>query len=166
MSTADIPTAQMPVIVVPPRVSHHDPIFYLDLDGTVAPDLLDPAVLKKLANSSFEIIWVTRALHEARQWLAPSLGLPPNTPTLTGFTTGQSKLGPLRNRATGRRFAWLSTEAPALLVTADQLTVPLDPHTSLPLELAEAAVGWAAARSWSPRPTRSTTDHQPLLQEA
>jgi hypothetical protein len=154
MSTIELPTAPMPIIVTPRSVSHHDPIFYLDLDGTIAPDLLDPAVHATLANSSFEIIWVTRALHDARQWLSPSLGLPPTTPTLSGFTGDQNKLAPLRTRATGRRFAWLSTEAPALLVTADQLTVPLDPRTGLTPELAQAAVGWAAARSWrTPSPS-------------
>lgn len=166
MSSADTPTVPLPVVVVPQPVSHHDPIFFLDTDGTVRPEHLAPGVLAALNASSFELIWVTRALHDARQWLAPSLALPDGTPVLAGFAPGRSKLGPLRTRASGRRFVWASTETTTLLVTADQLTVPLDPTEGLTLALAEAAVGWAAARSWTPHPRLAETTTTALHEEA
>lgn len=129
MIDTDIPTAPLPVMPAPTRRLPGLPLIFCDpaalAPGTAVAVALEGSLLKPVPTSG--------------------TGADASLLQLTGRTTLQA----LEDYAAGRRFVWASAHAPALIVTANFLALPLEPLTGLTPELVAAATGWVRTRAYA-----------------
>ena len=118
---------------------------------------LNPAHGPRLTALPYKLIWATTWQHEANDWIAPHVGLPP-LPVLSfahpGTTMGLQhwKLPELVDHACGRPFAWVDDEVgpydhdyAARRHSGPFLLMQVSPRTGLQDEHFERLAQWAAS---------------------